>query len=127
MRLPAIILCCASCVFAAAPVRVLVAYHSDTGNTEKMAAAVREGARKQAYVPEGAAVLEPVGTAPGLLVPTEGPLIVVLPGPPRELQTMWEAAVVTAPLSDLLARAGHFEQRMLRFYVEDWLGSRADL
>jgi len=28
----------------AAPVRVLVAYHSRTGNTEKMAAAVREGA-----------------------------------------------------------------------------------
>jgi nicotinamide-nucleotide amidase len=29
---------------------------------------------------------------------------------------MWEAAVHTAPLSDLLAGAGHFEQRMLRFY-----------
>lgn len=28
----------------AAPVRILVAYHSDTGNTEKMAAAVRDGA-----------------------------------------------------------------------------------
>ena len=78
--------------------------------------ALREGARKQAFVPAGAAVLEPVGTAPGLLVGTDGPLIVVLPGPPRELQTMWETAVVTAPLSDLLARAGHFEQRMLRFY-----------
>jgi nicotinamide-nucleotide amidase len=78
--------------------------------------ALREGARKQAFVPAGAAVLEPVGTAPGLLVETDGPLIVVLPGPPRELQTMWEAAVHTAPLSDLLAGAGHFEQRMLRFY-----------
>ncbi len=78
--------------------------------------ALREGARKQAFVPAGAAVLEPVGTAPGLLVPTGGPLIVVLPGPPRELQTMWDAAVETPPLSGLLARAGHFEQRMLRFY-----------
>ena len=78
--------------------------------------ALREGARKQAFVPAGAAVLEPVGTAPGLLLETGGPLIVVLPGPPRELQTMWEAAVHTAPLSDLLAGAGHFEQRMLRFY-----------
>jgi NAD(P)H dehydrogenase (quinone) len=29
---------------AAAPVRILIAYHSRTGNTEKMAAAVREGA-----------------------------------------------------------------------------------
>jgi nicotinamide-nucleotide amidase len=78
--------------------------------------ALREGARKQAFVPAGAAVLEPVGTAPGLLVGTDGPLIVVLPGPPRELQTMWEAAVETSPLRELLAGAGHFEQRMLRFY-----------
>ena len=30
--------------------------------------AMRAGARKQAFVPVGAAVLEPVGTAPGLLV-----------------------------------------------------------
>jgi NAD(P)H dehydrogenase (quinone) len=29
---------------AAAPVRILIAYHSRTGNTEKMAAAVKEGA-----------------------------------------------------------------------------------
>jgi nicotinamide-nucleotide amidase len=78
--------------------------------------ALREGARKQAFVPAGAAVLEPVGTAPGLLVGTDGPLIVVLPGPPRELQTMWDAAVETSPLRELLAGAGHFEQRMLRFY-----------
>jgi nicotinamide-nucleotide amidase len=79
--------------------------------------ALREGARKQAFVPAGAAVLEPVGTAPGALVEVaDGPLILVLPGPPRELQTMWEAAVETSPLRELLARAGHFEQRMLRFY-----------
>ena len=78
--------------------------------------ALREGSRKQAFVPEGAGVLEPVGTAPGLLVSTVGPLIVVLPGPPRELQTMWETAVDTAPLRELLASAGRFEQRMLRFY-----------
>jgi nicotinamide-nucleotide amidase len=79
--------------------------------------ALREGARKQAFVPEGAALLEPVGTAPGVLVQVpDGPLILVLPGPPRELQTMWEAAVETSPLRELLARAGHFEQRMLRFY-----------
>ena len=50
--------------------------------------------RKQALVPEGATVLEPVGTAPGLVVPPRdgrtGPTIVVLPGPPRELQPMWD-------------------------------------
>jgi nicotinamide-nucleotide amidase len=79
--------------------------------------AMRAGARKQALVPEGAVVLEPVGTAPGLLVPVPGgPLVVVLPGPPSELQAMWSAAVETEPLRALLAGAGRFEQRMLRFY-----------
>jgi nicotinamide-nucleotide amidase len=78
--------------------------------------AMRAGARKQARVPEGATVLEPVGTAPGLLVSTPGPLVAVLPGPPRELQAMWEDAVETAPLRELLARAGSLEQRILRFF-----------
>src|SRR5205823_4533456 len=63
--------------------------------------------RKQAMVPEGASVLAPVGTAPGLVVPPAdgrtGPPVLVLPGPPRELQGMWEAAladpIVTAALA----------------------------
>lgn len=77
--------------------------------------AMRAGARKQAQVPEGAAVLEPVGTAPGLLVGSS-PLVAVLPGPPRELQTMWADAVQTSPLRELFARAGTLEQRILRFF-----------
>jgi nicotinamide-nucleotide amidase len=77
---------------------------------------LRQGARKQALVPHGAGVLEPVGTAPGLVVPVEGgPLVVVLPGPPGELQPMWEAAAAdSGPLRDLLARAGSYEQRIMR-------------
>ena len=55
--------------------------------------AVRRSNRKQAVDPAGATVLEPVGTAPGLVVPpADGagrPTVVVLPGPPRELQPMW--------------------------------------
>jgi nicotinamide-nucleotide amidase len=78
--------------------------------------AMRAGARKQARVPEGAVVLEPVGTAPGLLVSTSGPLVAVLPGPPRELQAMWKDAVDTSPLRELLASAGTLEQRILRFF-----------
>ena len=59
---------------------------------------MRESNRKQALVPAGATVLEPVGTAPGLVVPPgDGPTVVVLPGPPRELQPMWETALRTAP------------------------------
>ena len=60
-------------------------------------------------------MLEPVGTAPGLVVPVDGgPVIVVLPGPPRELQPMWEAAIVVGPVRDVLARAGTLEQRIVR-------------
>jgi nicotinamide-nucleotide amidase len=81
------------------------------------AATMREGSRKQALVPEGATVLEPVGTAPGLVVPPRGgngPLVLVLPGPPGELQDMWQAAVETDAMRALLAGAGRYEQRMLR-------------
>ncbi len=74
--------------------------------------------RKQALQPAGATVLEPVGTAPGSIVApaggADGPLIVVLPGPPRELQPMWRAAVGIEPLAGLVAQAAPFEERMLR-------------
>jgi nicotinamide-nucleotide amidase len=78
--------------------------------------AMRAGNRKQAIVPEGATILEPVGTAPGLIVPTDGPLVVVLPGPPGELRPMWATAAGTEPLRALLGRAGALEQRMLRLF-----------
>ena len=42
-------------------------------------------------------ILDPVGTAPGLVVPPSdgsgGPTVVVLPGPPRELQPLWGEAI----------------------------------
>jgi nicotinamide-nucleotide amidase len=79
-------------------------------------AAMRAGARKQALVPSGATVLEPVGTAPGLIVPGDGCLVVVLPGPPRELQPMWGAAVETEPLRGRLAATGELERRIIRMY-----------
>ena len=81
--------------------------------------AMRAGNRKQAVVPEGATILEPVGTAPGLLVPPAGadvPLVVVLPGPPGELRPLWATAAQTEPLRSLLARAGTLETRMLRLF-----------
>jgi nicotinamide-nucleotide amidase len=76
--------------------------------------ALRAANRKQALVPEGATVLEPVGTAPGLVVPSSGPVVVVLPGPPSELQPMWETAAATPLLRGVLDRAGSLEQRILR-------------
>jgi nicotinamide-nucleotide amidase len=81
--------------------------------------AVRAGNRKQALVPRGATVLEPVGTAPGLVVPPGtdgGPVVLVLPGPPGELQPMWAAALETEPVRGLLSRAGAYEQRIVRLW-----------
>lgn len=82
--------------------------------------AIALGTRKQATVPRGARVLDPVGTAPGLvLAPAEGrerPTIVVLPGPPRELQPMWKAAIQTEELRAATASATVYRQRTLRLF-----------
>jgi nicotinamide-nucleotide amidase len=43
-------------------------------------------------------------------------MVLVLPGPPRELQPMWETAVVTDPLRMLLEQAGTYEQRIMRLF-----------
>ena len=76
---------------------------------------MRAWTRKQALVPGGAVVLEPVGTAPGLVVSGDGvPPVVVLPGPPGELQPMWADAVETPPVRSLLARVDALEQRIVR-------------
>jgi nicotinamide-nucleotide amidase len=82
--------------------------------------AIRRSNRKQAMVPEGATVLEPVGTAPGLIVPPPdgrgGPTVVVLPGPPRELQPMWQAAVAEPAFRSAIAGATQYRQHMLRLF-----------
>jgi nicotinamide-nucleotide amidase len=82
--------------------------------------AIAVGNRKQATIPRGATVLEPVGTAPGLVVPPaegrDGPTIVVLPGPPRELQPMWRAALATEAWRSAIAGARVYRQQMLRLF-----------
>jgi competence/damage-inducible protein CinA-like protein len=84
------------------------------------AEAIREGTRKQATIPTGATVLDPVGTAPGLLTPPcepdAGPTILLLPGPPRELQPMWSAALHTDALRRAIENATAYEQRTLRLF-----------
>jgi nicotinamide-nucleotide amidase len=48
-----------------------------------------ENNRRQAQVPRGALVLDnPNGTAPGLYIAHDAKVVVLLPGPPRELQPM---------------------------------------
>lgn len=83
--------------------------------------AVRAGNRKQATVPVGAEILGPVGTAPGLVVPPgddspQGPTVVVLPGPPRELQPMWSEAVQTRGMRRALQGLGELRQRTMRLF-----------
>jgi nicotinamide-nucleotide amidase len=81
--------------------------------------AVREANRKQAVVPLGATVLDPVGTAPGLVVPPasgSGPTVVVLPGPPRELHEMWEMARSTEAFAAAIAGARSYVRRIVRLF-----------
>jgi nicotinamide-nucleotide amidase len=81
--------------------------------------AVRAANRKQAFVPEGAAVLQPVGTAPGAVVPPSdgsGPTVVVLPGPPRELHDMWPAATTTEEFASAVGGRTEYDQHMLRLF-----------
>jgi nicotinamide-nucleotide amidase len=82
--------------------------------------AVRESNRKQAVVPRGATIIDPVGTAPGLVVPPadgkSGPTVVVLPGPPRELQPMWRSAVATEAFGTATGGAIEYRTAMLRMF-----------
>jgi nicotinamide-nucleotide amidase len=77
--------------------------------------AVRAANRKQAMVPVGADVIDPVGTAPGLVVPGK-PTIVVLPGPPRELQPMWPVALKTDAVQEAIAGRTTYRQETVRMF-----------
>jgi nicotinamide-nucleotide amidase len=79
-------------------------------------AAVIEANRKQAMVPRGATALDPVGTAPGLVVPAGERVVIVLPGPPRELQPMWSVALASEPVQAVLARATPLRGYTLRIF-----------
>jgi nicotinamide-nucleotide amidase len=74
------------------------------------------GVRKQATLPEGAISLGLAGTAPGVVLDTGSCVIVVLPGPPRELRRLWPRALETEPVRRIVARAPGREHRVLRFF-----------
>jgi nicotinamide-nucleotide amidase len=74
------------------------------------------GVSKQATLPEGGISLGLAGTAPGVVLDTGGCVVVVLPGPPRELQRLWPRALETAPVRRVLDRAPAREHRVLRFF-----------
>ncbi|HEU6443598.1 MAG TPA: competence/damage-inducible protein A [Gaiellaceae bacterium] len=74
------------------------------------------GVRKQATIPEGAHSLGLAGTAPGLVLELAGTVVVVLPGPPGELQRLWRRALEAEPVRRLFAAAAHPEHRIMRFF-----------
>ena len=78
--------------------------------------AIMAANRKQAMVPEGAIALDPVGTAPGLVVPAGDTVVIVLPGPPRELQPMWPVALEATPVRTVLDRATALRGYTLRMF-----------
>jgi nicotinamide-nucleotide amidase len=85
----------------------------------------RDGVDKQALVPDGAQVIDPIGTAPGLIVPWEASSVVVLPGPPSELANMWPT-FEAHPALELLRGGERLERSLLRvFSVSESVVARA--
>ncbi len=61
---------------------------------KKMNREVSEGNKKQAYIPEGSTLLyNNNGTAPGVMIEEGGKVLILLPGPPREMTALFEEEV----------------------------------
>jgi nicotinamide-nucleotide amidase len=69
---------------------------------EQLGREMPEDNLRQADIPEGAAVIAPVGTAPGFWIEHEGSLLFALPGVPWEMEAMMKSDV----LGELRSRAG---------------------
>ena len=74
------------------------------------------GVTKQATLPEGGLSLGIVGTAPGVVLDTGSCVVVILPGPPPELQALWPKALETEPMRRVLGRTTEPERRVLRLF-----------
>jgi nicotinamide-nucleotide amidase len=109
---------------AGVPLRVDKGLEVDIGAVSRMVAErlrrpyseFEAGVRKQATIPEGAVSLGLAGTAPGLVLDTDGCAVVILPGPPRELQRLWPRALETEAVRRVLERAPVVRRRVLRFF-----------
>lgn len=77
--------------------------------------AVLAANRKQAIVPTGSLIIDPVGTAPGVVVPGS-PTILVLPGPPRELQPMWRTAIALPAVLESIDGRTSYQQQTVRMF-----------
>jgi nicotinamide-nucleotide amidase len=79
-------------------------------------AELQAGVRKQATLPEGGLSLGLAGTAPGVLLHVGSTLTIALPGPPGELQRIWQNALGRPELQEVLSRARSPQHRILRFF-----------
>jgi nicotinamide-nucleotide amidase len=68
--------------------------------------------KQAALIPSARAIPNPRGTAPGWWVEREGRILVAMPGPPPELERMWEMEV--APRLAALAGGGVIVSRTLK-------------
>jgi len=68
--------------------------------------------KQAALIPSARVIPNPRGTAPGWWVERDGRILVALPGPPAELERMWEAEV--APRLAALAGGGAIVSRTLK-------------
>jgi nicotinamide-nucleotide amidase len=75
-----------------------------------------EGVTKQATVPNPSTILVLAGTAPGLVVEAHGTPVIILPGPPTELQRLWPRALETPEVRRVLDRGTPPLRRTLRFF-----------
>ena len=78
--------------------------------------AIRASNRKQALVPDGATILEPVGTAPGLIVPGQPDRARAARPAARAAADVGDGGRRREPLRTLLERAGTYEQRIMRLF-----------
>ena len=75
-----------------------------------------DGVVKQATVPVPSTILGLAGTAPGLVVEAGGTPVVILPGPPAELQRLWPRALEAPEVRRVLDRGAPPLRRTLRFF-----------
>jgi nicotinamide-nucleotide amidase len=75
------------------------------------------GVTKQATIPDGAISLGLAGTAPGIVIGHgDGQVVVILPGPPSELQRLWPRALESEPFAPVLARGRPPGRRVMRLF-----------
>lgn len=78
---------------------------------------VPPGSDKQAYFPEGAAILpNDAGTAPGALIRKDGKICLILPGPPSEMSVMFERYALPELKRTMKNKIGKMFVRVLKVF-----------